>query len=69
MNAAGGDYHLKSTAGRHWPGPDLWFHDALTSPCIDAGDPDSDFSDEPIPNGGRINQGVYGGTAYASMSE
>jgi hypothetical protein len=28
-----------------------------------------DPSAEPMPNGGRINMGVYGGTDYASMSE
>jgi hypothetical protein len=29
----------------------------------------ADPSQEPMPNGGRINMGAYGGTAYASMSE
>jgi chitinase len=43
--------------------------DKVSSPCLDAGDPNSDYSDEPIPNGGRINLGAYGGTAYASLSE
>lgn len=32
-------------------------------------DPADDPSDEPMPNGGRINVGAYGGTAYASTSE
>ena len=36
------------------------------SPCIDAGDPLSDFSREPDPNGGRINMGAYGNTALAA---
>jgi hypothetical protein len=36
------------------------------SPCIDAGDPDSPFSDEPDLNGGRINVGAYGNTPEAA---
>jgi hypothetical protein len=36
-----------------------------TSPCIDAGDPASDFSLEPEPDGGRINMGAYGNTPEA----
>ncbi len=35
------------------------------SSTIDAGDPSDDFSMEPLPNGGRINQGIYGGTPFA----
>jgi hypothetical protein len=42
--------------------------DSNTSLCIDAGDPNSDWSDEPWPNGKRINMGAYGGTSQASMS-
>jgi hypothetical protein len=38
------------------------------SATIDAGDPADDFTQEPQPNGGRINQGIYGGTAYATPS-
>jgi len=38
------------------------------SPCIDAGDPASDYSLEPQPNGGRINMGAYGNTIYAETS-
>ena len=36
------------------------------SPAIDSGDPASDFSREPGSNGGRVNLGAYGNTAYAS---
>jgi hypothetical protein len=36
------------------------------SPCIDAGDPNDDFSQEPEPNGGRINIGAYGNTPWAA---
>ncbi len=64
----GGDYHLKSQAGRWDPVTWTWVQDEVTSPCIDAGDPASPLSDEPLPNGGRINLGVYGGTAEASKS-
>jgi hypothetical protein len=42
--------------------------DGVTSPCIDAGDPNCLVGDEPIPNGGHINMGAYGGTAEASKS-
>ena len=45
-----------------------WVPDGLMSPCIDAGDPMSDWHDEPEPAGRRVNMGVYGGTAYASHS-
>lgn len=65
----GGDYHLRSERGRYWAEHDLWVLDAVTSPCIDNGDPNDDASSERMPNGGRVNMGAYGGTAYASMSE
>lgn len=64
-----GDYHLLSTRGRYWPEQDVWVLDDVTSLCVDAGDPDADFSCEREPNGGRVNVGAYGGTAFASMSE
>ncbi len=38
------------------------------SPTIDAGDPNDDFSLEPAPNGGRINQGVFGNSPFATPS-
>jgi predicted outer membrane repeat protein len=63
-----GDYHLKSQAGRWYPNSKGWVTDSVTSPCIDAGDPNSPVGDEPEPNGGRINMGAYGGTAEASKS-
>lgn len=61
------DYHLKSKAGR-WNGS-CWVNDNITSPCIDAGYPFSDYSNEPEPNGNRINIGTDGNTWYASKSE
>jgi hypothetical protein len=63
-----GDYHLKSQAGRWDPNSQGWVLDGATSPCIDAGDPNTPIGQEPFPNGGRINMGAYGGTAEASKS-
>ena len=42
--------------------------DGVNSPCIDTGDTSDPIGIEPNPNGGRINIGVYGGTAEASKS-
>ncbi len=36
--------------------------------CIDKGDPSDDVSNEPFPNGYRINMGYYGGTGEAVLS-
>ena len=62
------DYHLKSQTGRWDPNIFSWVHDDVTSPCIDAGDPNSDWGEELWPHGKRINMGAYGGTSQASMS-
>ena len=62
------DYHLKSARGRWDSGTETWVTDAVTSPCIDAGDPASDYSNEPDPNGGRVNMGAWGNTGQASKS-
>jgi parallel beta-helix repeat protein len=63
-----GDYHLKSQAGR-WDSISMnWVIDEVTSPCIDAGNPNTEIGSEKSPNGGIINMGAYGGTAEASMS-
>jgi hypothetical protein len=63
-----GDYHLKSEAGRWNPVGENWVTDDVTSPCIDAGDPNSPLKDEPEPNGGIINMGAYGSTPGAGKS-
>ncbi len=63
-----GDYHLKSQAGRWDPISESWVQDDVTSPCIDAGDPIAPVGDEPVPNGGIVNLGAYGGTAEASKT-
>jgi len=62
------DFHLQSAYGRWEPNSRSWVTDSNTSPCIDAGDPNSDWSGEPWPNGKRINMGAYGGTSQASMN-
>ncbi|KCZ72292.1 nitrous oxidase accessory protein [Candidatus Methanoperedens nitroreducens] len=61
-----GDYHLKSRAGRWTPAG--WVIDSVSSPAIDAGDPTFAYSNEPSPNGGRINMGAHGNTPQASRS-
>ena len=61
------DFHLKSEYGRWSAG--VYVFDATNSPCIDVGDPGSDYSNEPTSNGGRINMGAYGNTAQASRSQ
>jgi hypothetical protein len=63
-----GDYHLKSEEGRWDPASGSWVQDAVTSPAIDAGDPAGPVGQEPLPHGGVVNMGVYGGTAEASRS-
>jgi formylglycine-generating enzyme required for sulfatase activity len=63
------DYHLLSERGRYRATTDEWILDDVTSPCVDGGDPNIEPTEERMPNGGRINMGAYGNTAYASMSE
>ena len=67
-NPASGDYHLKSAFGRWNPATAAWVKDAVTSRCIDAGDPWSTYASEPKPNLARANVGAYGNTAEASKS-
>ncbi|MHC4556220.1 MAG: C10 family peptidase [Planctomycetota bacterium] len=62
------DYHIQSEAG-HWDSnSQTWIRDAVTSQCIDAGNPDSDWTAELWPHGKLINMGAFGGTPQASMS-
>lgn len=65
---ANGDYHLKSRYGRYSTGSRAWVTDAVTSPCIDAGDPAVYPGRERMPHGGIVNMGAYGGTPFASLS-
>jgi len=62
------DYHLQSSDGRYDPRSGVWIHDSARSPSIDAGDPMLPATEEPAPNGGRINMGAYGRTREASKS-
>jgi len=64
----GGDYHLRSQAGRYDSVGREWISDITTSICIDAGNPGSEVAGELSPNGNRINMGAYGGTSEASKS-
>ena len=67
-DASNGDFHLQSTNGRFDPSTGQFINDGANSPAIDAGNPSSDYSKEPAPNGGRVNLGCYGNTAEASKS-
>jgi hypothetical protein len=67
-DAASGDCHLQSIAGRWDANANAWVLDGRTSPCVDAGDPNSDWTVELWPHGKRINMGAFGGTTQASMS-
>jgi len=64
----GGDYHVKSRAGRWDPISRTWLYDTVISPCIDAGVPGGPVDSEPMPNGGVVNMGAYGGTSEAGKS-
>jgi hypothetical protein len=77
VDAANGDYHLKSEGWRWNIVGQSWTWDDVTSRCIDAGDPCSPLGDEPMsiprdPNNlygenRYINMGAYGGTCQAGM--
>jgi hypothetical protein len=63
-----GDYHLKSTGGRFEYGVG-WVQDTVSSPMINAGNPQTmTWTYEPDPNGRRVNIGRYGGTEQASKT-
>ncbi len=44
------------------------YHLQMNSLCVDAGSPYSDYYNEPMPNGNRINQGAYGNTSEATIT-
>lgn len=64
----GSDWHVKSLFGTYNDAISAWTTYEIQSDMIDAGNPNSDFSNEPIPNGQRVNMGRYGNTPYASKS-
>ena len=45
-----------------------WVIDDVTSPCIDTGNPNSNWTAELWPHGRCINMGAFGGTKQAGMS-
>ncbi len=65
-NGADDDFHPESTEGSYHFGS--WTADAAESPSLNSGSPYDDYGLETEPNGRRINQGAYGGTAEASRS-
>ncbi|MGB2864176.1 MAG: right-handed parallel beta-helix repeat-containing protein, partial [Sedimentisphaerales bacterium] len=78
VDAANGDYHLKSEGWRWNTNSESWTYDNVTSRCIDAGDPISPLGDE-LMSAPRdpdneyginlyINMGAYGGTYQASIA-
>jgi len=67
-DASKGDFHLRSTNGRFDPSTGQFVKDNVNSPAIDTGNPASDYSNEPLPNGSRVNLGCYGNTDEASKS-
>lgn len=66
VNAAGNDFHLTSTGGSYRLSG--FTSDATTSPALDMGDPTTALGGETSPNGGRVEMGIYGGTAEASRT-
>ncbi len=69
-DAVGGDYHLQSLMGRYIPSSGKYeTNDVVHSPAIDLGNPGApSYTNEPPPNGGRVNAGRFGGTDQASKS-
>ena len=67
---AGGNVHLRGKVGYMVDGRLFKYEE--NSPAIDAGDPASDFRNEPDCkigyHGKRVNLGVYGNTPWATMS-
>ncbi|MFC1461711.1 hypothetical protein ACFLQR_04255, partial [Verrucomicrobiota bacterium] len=64
-------FHLRSNQRNYIDGyfsGGSWSRSAASeqSPLIDAGDPTSDYSQELLPSGYRINMGAYGNTSVAS---
>ena len=62
------DAHLCSPAGMFDNAGAFVTTETRYSNAIDAGDPESDFANEPDPNGARVNLGAYGNTPHASMT-
>ena len=65
------DFHLQSTTanGVYVNALGAWTNLPHLSPYIDRGDPASSYINEPAPDGGRVNMGRYGNTAFASRRD
>ncbi len=61
-------YQISRKAPVFMPPDSGYYKPDPLSPTVDAGDPADDYSAEPFPNGGRINQGLFGGTSMATQS-
>ena len=61
--------HLRGKAG-YWDETtgELVVFPKAVSPALDAGDPASDYRNEPKSNGRRINLGFYGNTPWATLT-
>ncbi len=70
VDMTSGDFHLRSrtVAGTYVDALGGWTNFAQHSPCIDTGPLWTNSLSEPSPNGGRLNLGLYGDTAEASLS-
>lgn len=70
VNSAALDFHLLSVAGyaTNGGGGAVTNVAGVHSPAIDFGPQGADVGAEPDPHGGRVNAGLYGGTAEASKS-
>jgi hypothetical protein len=66
VDQTSGDFHLRSVSGQYIPGG--WVTNTQHSPLIDIGNPVATYSNEPLPNGARLNLGLYGNTPQASKS-
>jgi hypothetical protein len=67
------DVHPRTRTGYMKDGVLIRDPQRVLSPVIDAGDPKSDYSNEPIiprvgDNGGRVNLGAYGNTSEAALT-
>lgn len=63
---SGGHYYYTAASAPTLIAADV--HEQKRSPAIDAGDPRSDYLNEPKPNGRRVNLGRYGNTPEAMPS-
>ena len=63
------DLHPLSEMGRWNETNSSWETDTESSMCINGGNPDDEYTNEPENNGDRINLGAYGNTNYASKGE